>query len=277
MSQTSSHETTDRRCCRCFKRCIPRSKFYKEITPLLEHPDTGLTNFQRRVVKRSYVSFVGKVDTMAIRAKKRADMTWDVIEFGNLLLAFLAVARDLPLIADHPDAFHTVVGIIYVCSLIVNMAVQIIKRKKYIERYVLYNKVATSLKSLGYNFLSATGKYKLFSSAPNAYRSFIHDIQLLRVMVATSENILFGKDEEEDMRQKDPEAFKIMNKMKTDIFDKEGGYMEDKVPTEKVLLRLASEEDAQSEISNTLKSQLKDQIRVILPPSKVEMDEGRSD
>lgn len=269
MSQTSSRDISEKKCCHCLSKLKPRSKFYREITPLLEHPDTGLTSYQRKVVKRSYVNFVSKVDTISIQSKKRADWTWDIIEYGNLLLAFLAVARDLPFITETPDAFHVVVGVIYFCSLIVNMAVQIIKRKKYVERYVLYNKVATTLKSLGYNFLSATGKYKSFSTPPDAYRSFIHDIQMLRVMVATSENILFGRDEEADMKQKDPEAFEIMNKMKDNIFDKNRNYSEDKTSNQKITMRMKSsfaDEDAESEISNTLRSQPLSPPKQEIPP-----------
>lgn len=276
MSQTSSREVPEHGCCHCLERCKPRSEFYREITPLLEHPDTGLTNYQRKVVKRSYVNFVSRVDTMSIQSKKRADWTWDIIEYGNLLLAFLAVARDLPFVTENTDAFHVVVGIIYFCSLIVNMAVQIIKRKKYVEKYVLYNKVATTLKSLGYNFLSATGKYKSFLTPPDAYRSFIHDIQMLRVMVATSENILFGRDEEADMRQKDPEAFEIMNKIKDKVFDKERGYSEDKTANQQVTLRMRSsiaEEDAKSEISSTIRDQTR---RVEMRPDEIPTNEPTS-
>lgn len=272
MSQ--SNDIPDRSVCKCFEKCKPRSNFYREIIPLLEHQDIGLNDFQRKVVKRSYVNFVSKVDTMAIQARKRADWTWDIIEYGNLLLAFLAVARDLPFVTETPNAFHVVVGVIYFCSLLVNMAVQIIKRKKYVERYVLYNKVATTLKSLGYNFLSATGKYKLFMTRSDAYRSFIHDIQMLRVMLATSENVLFGRDEEVDMKQKDPEAFDIINKMKVQIFDEDKNYNEDK-SNKRVMMHMQSsfvEEDAKSEISSNKESN-KDRPDSSVKDTKIEMSE----
>ena len=171
----------------CCARLKPRSRFYKEIMPLIDHPKLQLDSFQRRYLQKNYVAFVTHLETFSMGARKRHQRFRRAFVVGGVLVAALITLREVSFVQASQDAEIILFWVLLCASLGHTLVGSLSTDLQLTEKAVLYHRTSTRLRSLGMNYLTLTGKYKDFESHLDCFRAFAGDVEAERVSLMEEE------------------------------------------------------------------------------------------
>lgn len=181
-------------------RFTPRSHFYRVIMPLIKERSLGLTPFQRRYLKTTYVALVTHLEDRAMAAQKRFSLFRRLWIVGGVIVAALITLREVSWIQTDPLAEVVLFWVLLGCSLGHTLVGSLTTDLQLMEKAVLYHRSSTQLRSLGMSYLTLTGPYAEYPNHGDAvFRAFASDIENVRKSVMLDEvSLIEGPNAKKD-------------------------------------------------------------------------------
>ena len=170
--------------------CCLKSSFYNEIVPIVMNSELALTGIQRDTIKREYVVLTSAAEQNAKSARLQHELSWRTVELGSILVSAFIVLQHITDVVDYPNAGQALFWSNLTISLGINYLLRTTMRSHLRDKYLLYNEISTTLRSMGYNFINLTGRYGSFADHDTAYQSFTQDVEAMRLFIMTQENSL---------------------------------------------------------------------------------------
>jgi hypothetical protein len=172
----------------CIKCCHRPSKVYKIFSPLINHPDCDLNEFQRTWMRQAYLRYVQKIDRISLDARARfANIRRSLIVLGVVISGCILVGETTH-VKDNAAASLALFWITVVISLANNFVTAFLTDLKLAERAILFYRGSSYLQAMGQTFLTCTQRYAMFPSCNEAFRTFVRDVEMAKLLV-TSEDI----------------------------------------------------------------------------------------
>ena len=108
--------------------------------------------------------------------------------FLGVLISGLILASETSYVNGHFAAEVTLFWVSMAVSLTNNFVTAFLTDLKLAEQAVLYYKGASLLKAMGNTFLTCTQRYASFPTPHDAFRTFVRDIEMCKLLIA-NENI----------------------------------------------------------------------------------------
>ena len=171
-------------CSRCFES---KSYIHLSLMPLINHHVTTgkLTSYQRKWLKHSFVDYLRNLDSRALSHRNRfRSVHTSLITFGVLLTSLVLLSK-----TRYVDEYENVGIIMFWVTAVVSIANNFVTAfmvdMKITEETVLYYKNASLMKAMGNMFLTCTQKYEIFPTPDAAFRTFVKDIEEVKLSIAS--------------------------------------------------------------------------------------------
>src|SRR3989338_58236 len=170
--------------------CCVGSSFSKEVTPLIMNDGMKLSTLQRDTISREFIRLTADTEKIAKRAKIEYDLSWRSVEIGSLLVSAFLVLQHIDTIVSVPLASQLIFWANLCISVYISYKVRTTQRSNLRDRFLMYNEISTTLRSMGYNFFNLTGRYGMYRDHNTAYQFFTADVEAMRLFVMGQENSL---------------------------------------------------------------------------------------
>jgi len=188
-AQAVVEEMAKRRQC-CWGLCKQRSAVYRTFMPLIKEQQKAglLSDFHKTWLKYAFVIYLQDIDSKSMAYQTRfRNIRRSLIVLG-VVISGLIIVSETTYVADHFKVKFALFWITMAVSLTNNFVTAFLTDMKLAEQAVLYYRGASAMKAMGNTFLTCTQRYSAFSSPSAAFRTFVRDIEMCKLLI-TSENI----------------------------------------------------------------------------------------
>lgn len=171
-------------CSKCFES---RSSIHLSLMPLINHhvANRKLTPYEGKWLKYSFVDYLRNLDSRALSHRNRfRSVHTSLITFGVLLTSLVLLSKT-KYVDDYKNVGIVIFWVTAAVSIANNFVTAFMVDMKITEETVLYYKNASLLKTMGNMFLTCTQKYEIFPTPHAAFRTFVRDIEEVKLSIAS--------------------------------------------------------------------------------------------
>ena len=182
---------------------MPRSKVVKNMTPLIDSVE--FTPLQRQYMKRQYLKYLQDIDRQSLFNRKRFTNMRRILMFFSVILTALILIEKSGYVQSNEDVVFAFFIITSSISLLNNFLAAILTDMKLAERAVIFYRGSTTLQSMGNHFLTLTQRYASYNSQTEAFRTFVRDVEGVRILLMNNDVSLLTTEKEEKPEDKHTE------------------------------------------------------------------------
>lgn len=166
----------------------PPSRYRADrLVPLIMDDNLDLSAWNKKWICDQFIPLFERVRRKARFNHDRAGKYRRGLIFFGVVVSAMILLENTTYVQQSPAAVWVMFIATIVMSLINNYFTAIMTDLKLVERAALFLRAAVHLHSIVNTFLTLTQRYAVFTSHDKAFRTFVRDVENVRVMLSTEE------------------------------------------------------------------------------------------
>ena len=192
----------DRLCCRSY--ITRKTSLRNQLLPLINSPDVVLQAAERDWVRNQCLTLLEHTEYNATINRTRLTRFRRLLIFFGVFVSALILLENTTYVQD--GGTELVFG--FFCftitmSLLNNYFTAVMTDLRYVQRATLYLRASTYLQSMLNTFLTCTQRYAAFETCTDAFRTFVRDVENVRVLIMQDEAFLMTAAEDKEQPSAD--------------------------------------------------------------------------
>ena len=208
-----------RMCHRRMRRMSRRSSTHVRFLPLIQNPNVKLLPAQCTWLEAQCLPLLEDCAYRASFNKLRLGRFRRLLIFFGVFVSALILMEKISFVQAVPDLVLGFFIFTVTMSMLNNYFTAVMTDLRYLERAVMYMRASVYLQSMLNTYLNCTQRYAAFSTPCDGFRTFVRDVENMRVLIMQSETSVLtaaGKDTRkagDEMVAQRQEWANIMNRM----------------------------------------------------------------